>query len=544
MLLLGALRAQARTEVSISTNGDEDIKVGSCFDALPTPGYAPVYVTINNHSGQARQWVLKFQSPGYYGNGSDAVESSFTVEVENNGTRTTDLLVPMAATNGEMPLQVSVSGYGADTGSMAMIGAQSGSGKTRTPFAVMSESLGTSIWSDLKKRIDDSGQDLVGSTVNPDDLPEDWRALSGVSGMWLRIDELNRLSPAQRDAIQSWVHAGGWLMLCGASEVPKDFQYAGFGYVRTLAAVDVRQAQRTIESELPKIPEDTSEFDNKTGDPSPELTEVAPNVPLLFSVVGIFAVVVGPLNVFVVSKQKRQRLFWTTPLISVCASALLMGMIVVQDGLGGHGKRSAVVCIFPGSRNEVIVQEQLSRTGLLLGSAFKTHDPVVLRQLDLLTSGQNPPARQFKNDGTDYSGQWFESRAAQAQRVVGVFPTRAEITLVNAGDVKSNGANPIIVSSFEATLDFAVYTDDQGHQWKGTGIQTGQKVTLQPAAQLNEGMPPNLDSLGGQSLKALSWKPGSFYATSTDDRDYVATLTSIHWDTGKITYVGPVTTTP
>ena len=542
MLLLCAMNAGARTEMGISLSPDADAKitVGGCFDTLSLPGYAPVDVTINNNTGQPRQWLFQFSSPGYGMNIVNTMQSTFTVTVENNGTRTTSLLVPTSySEERRTPLGVRVTGYGVENSGQQMIGGFSSSGKTPTPFVVISESLGTALWSDLSKRLETDGKELVGSTVNPDDLPDDWRGLSGVAGMWLTGDELNHLSAPQRNALQTWVHAGGWLMLCGAAEAPRDFRFPGFGQVRILSPkLDINETRVTIKEELPAYSQ-VGHF------PAPQrFSEVRPNVPLLFCLMGLFAVVVGPVNVFVFARQRRERLFWTTPVISLGVSALLMAMIVMQDGAGGHGLRNAVVYLFPESRNEVLIQEQISRAGLLLGSAFQTRDPVCMQQLVIPTTGPAARGRALQNTGSAYSGEWFTSRAAQAQRIVAVLPTRAEITLLNASDVRAKNAAPVIVSSFADTLDSLVYTDDQSRPWWATGIHTGQKTTLQLMDKPTNGFRDGVSYLTSPSLRLLAKQPGYFRATSPEGRDYVATLNSIHWEDGEVTYIGPVTATP
>ncbi len=547
-LVACAMTAQARTEVTVMLKPDAAAKitVGSCFDTLSMAGYVPIDVTINNSSGQTRQWTLQFTGPqGYFGmNGGNTLKSTFTVSAENNGTRTIALLVPTnLGGNGQMPMDLMVTGYGAESGIEESLGGRPSSGKSGTPFAVISESLGTSIWSELTKRIDNDGADLLGSTVNPDDLPEDWRGLSGVSGLWLKGDELARLSAAQRSAILTWVHTGGWLMLYGTAQPPADFLSTGFGQVRCVpdTVINLDETELTITRHLPEH-RDQSELAALPR--TTELTEVRPNVPLLFGFMGLFATVVGPVNIFVLARRRRERLFWSTPLISLVASALLMGMIVMQDGLGGHGIRTAAVCVFPDSHTEVVMQEQLSRSGLLLGSAFQTADPVNMWQLDLSTPVSDSPQRELVNEGTSFSGGWFSSRAAQGQRLVAVTPTRAEITLTNASDARDKGAAPAIVSSFPGTLDALVYTDNQNREWLGRNVQTGQKQTLQP---LNQAEDPTRDAvldLPNNAIRKLAATQGYFRAESADGPEEVATLPAIHWTSKGITYVGPVTATP
>lgn len=548
IVLMGAASAEARmkTDISLRANAQATISIGCCFDNVCMDGYAPIDVTINNHSGQPRQWSFTFSSPAYVSEAMDTMGSTFTVTVENNGTRTFPLMTPMGPVErGGIPLMVSIAGYGVDGSTTAGLGGRSWSGKQPTPFVVISESLGTPIWSTLSSMVDSQAFDLTGSTVNPDDLPEDWRGLSGVAGLWLTGDELNRLSAAQRDAIQTWVHMGGWLMLCNVKDVPRDLQVAGFGRVLTVPApLDVKQTSGILDA--------LSAYDGLSNNykhpPAGDLGPVRPNVPLLSGFMGLFAIVVGPVNVFVLARRRRERLFWTTPLISLCASGLLMGMIVMQDGPGGHGVRSALVFVFPDSRSEVVRQEQISRTGLLLGSAFQTRDPVCMRQLTVDNDGSlktvfvatySMHGRALRIDGTACSGDWFISRAAQAQRIVAVTPTRAEIAVLNPAEARA-GAAPVIVSSFRETLDTLDYTVDSAHRWEGKEVRTGQKQTLQPSPW-KFSVPDQLPNPPSDAIERFSHEPGYFAATSHEGGSYIETLGAIHWKDEPVTYVGPVT---
>jgi len=93
---------------------------------------------------------------------------------------------------------------------------------------------------------------------------------------------------------------------------------------------------------------------------------------LIFGFILIFALVVGPLNLFVFASGKnRPRLFWTTPLISLIGAGLLAALMIVQDGFGGTGARTTLAVLLPQDKKMAVIQEQVSRTGILLGQPFR-----------------------------------------------------------------------------------------------------------------------------------------------------------------------------
>jgi hypothetical protein len=525
LLLIGVWPAAARLQETVPMEADSgvDMTVSSCFDSVTPGGFTPVDVTINNHSGAARRWEITFSSPGYFYGGTNRTQSVFSLTVENNLTRTTTLLVPIGAlarvgveAGRPNPLQVTVTGHGARTAFVQLLGGR-GSGKTPSSFIVISESLGTPIWSALSARLQSFSVDLEGSTVKLDDLPEDWRGLTGVAALWLTADELSHLSAGQRQAVQTWVRTGGQLVICGTKSPPADFRDTGFGRVKIFELPTLQVGDLANELRTTRAPFDIGAFPK-----SQRLEAVKPNVPLLAGFMGIFAAVVGPFNIFVLARRHRERLFWTTPLISVGASGLLALIIILQDGIGGSGIRIAAVHLFPDSHSAVLIQKQISRTGLLLNSAFEIRDPVWMEAVE--ADPEKPsPGRNLRMTGRIFDQGWFASRALQAQRIVTVLSTRAEITLTNQSET-ANGAAPVVVSSFDEPLQELLYTDDHHQSWRGSDLRTGQKQSLQQ------------DKRGGPEPA-----PGFFSATAEHSAEHLATLDSIRWKDEALTYTGPVT---
>src|SRR5690606_18267044 len=110
----------------------------------------------------------------------------------------------------------------------------------------------------------------------------------------------------------------------------------------------------------------------------------------LFVVVLIaFGLLVGPVNLFVFAKSgQRHRLFITTPIISLATCALLILLILIQDGTGGRGERIVLMEVRPDAdeNRAYLHQEQVSRTGVLLGSSFELKESAVISPVPLADS--------------------------------------------------------------------------------------------------------------------------------------------------------------
>lgn len=518
-------KAEMQMRMAMEPGARANITIGCCFDNPPPTGYAPLTVTINNFSGAAQRWNFDFARESYPFASTSSMYCHAAVAVENNAERAIALLTPLGAdTDGMTPLTATIRGYGFAAGASQSFPEGARSGQPVTQYIVLSKSLGSKLWSSIEQSVKDSKHQLIGSLVDPQNLPEDWRGLSGVSVMWLTGAELDLLSPAQRRAVRDWVRAGGALKLCGAADFPRDFQPPGFG--------DVQLARAPLEADAVAAAawSRAAPREGIFGAPSMRhpagFAPVAPNVPVLIGFMVLFAAVAGPVNIFAFAgRRRRHRLFWTTPLLSLSASGLLVVFILLQDGMGGKGVRSAVIHLVPREHCEVLVQEQTSRTGLLLGSAFETRDPALIQQIsDELRVGR-AHKRSLQTDGSSYGGDWFASRALQTQRIIAVIPTRGEISLLNAREMQQGDAPPVILSSFSSALDEIVYLDSRHRKWKGTDVRTGVKQTLVPTN-------------AGPALADAD----TFSATARDPSAFIGTLQSIRWQDQPVTYLGPVTT--
>jgi hypothetical protein len=259
-----------------------------------------------------------------------------------------------------------------------------------------------------------------------------------------------------------------------------------------------------------------------------------------------FGVLVGPVNLFYLAgPRQRHRLFWTTPLISVAGGALLVLLMVVQDGIGGSGARRVLAIMAPGQRKTALVQEQVSRTGVLLGSSFSIPEPVWITQVSLSDPTVfNPMAnrsREFTESGDLRSGEWFASRSVQGQLTQVVRPSRGGVEFY-----PSAGSAPAVVSSLAAPLREVFVVDENGKVWKGQDVVAGVKKTLGASSQaeLNEWLLQKVDAEMGPVAKNLvhqmrNEREQAFAISDQADAFAIPTLKSIRWSNQSVVFVGP-----
>lgn len=265
----------------------------------------------------------------------------------------------------------------------------------------------------------------------------------------------------------------------------------------------------------------------------------------------IFGVLVGPVNLFYFAGAgRRHRLFFTTPLISLGASAVLIMVIMFQDGSGGSGSRAALIEIRPEDNSAYVRQFQVSRTGVLFGGGFVTEDLSLVTPL-ILSPSRWTRLKPFDFSGSEgqhltapdplaYGGDWFQSRSEQAQLIETIRPGRGRLEL------KPGGGPPVIVSSLNCRLDQVFYTDAAGKVWTANApLTTGGTATLREAVEhefenflrdQTKLFPMGaFDSSGNGKFIALSKDPQAGFASS---------LKSIKWQDDLAILHGPLTAHP
>ena len=264
-----------------------------------------------------------------------------------------------------------------------------------------------------------------------------------------------------------------------------------------------------------------------------------PLVPIM-CFLGLLAIFAGPLNLMVFAGPgRRARLFWTTPAISLVATLILLALIFLRDGFGGRGGRRVLALLLPGQNALAIVQEQFSRTGVLLSGGFPIAEPSWMRPVGnvVLDGGFH------EIDDAWRSGDWFRSRADQAFVIQAVRPSRAGI------EVAHGAGPPAVISSIELPLERVFVIDAEGKFWTAADVGTGERRPLEPstAADYDTWLNEHGADAGPVRLRALEAVrgiPGHAYADAKAAGSVaVRTHPAIRWESERVLFAGPFTRT-
>lgn len=553
------------------------------FESSPQSGFIPVQVKIANERNERLSWTFSFTS----GRANQEVRNQFSemVSVGPMQTRETYLFVSRSGLEGNQysygNLWGTVSGPGiSDRG--VNLSSSYRSGGVPTGFVAMSQSLAGDSWSKLETQLKTStskvnatnmigstrvassrttGRGLRGSPVDLRELPPDERALSGVAGLFLKDGDWAALEPALQMSIVHWLHGGGQLIVVSGEEerpalaglnLPAGTEKIvpmGFGKVEFL---------RLLNGELP-IPEaaaavialDNAPFPVWQVDYSPGVWTLPAwvgwpqlNVGLIIGFVCIFAMVIGPINLYwLAPASRRHRLFFTVPALSALASLGLIGVIAIGDGFGGIGGRNVILCLNAGENRLALLQEQVSRSRLLLGRTFKV-DPQTQLALIAPEERGNDSREVARGQGGEAGGDWFKSRAVQMHFLKTSMPSRAEVVLVSSDDATKP---PTLLSSVPGTLREVFFMDASGRYWHASELPTGRPVVLTASSRKDyeAGMKQVSESLSRSfqvAVEDAAHRPGYFYALAEPSAEWpLATLPSIEWEKETIFAFGPCT---
>jgi hypothetical protein len=452
--------------------------LSTCFWEAAPDGFFPLRVEMRNDADRRRDWTLQMRAEGDLGSG-ETFESGQTLSLGPRETRVLDLAVPLrpthTATSVYSQLQLSIEGPGAPVHDVTLFMSRhylpySSGPHMYSPWIGMSESVASSYWEPTKSTLTSrSATELLGSRFDPACLPSDGRTYKGFAALALGADEWHDAAPETRRAIEQWVIGGGQLWVVGGAP---DAGSLGFGAIRSVPA-DAPPASAL--ADLAAEPALARGDDYTSWPLLAQLPAPALRKGILFSFLCGFAFVVGPINLFGLCRGKRRhRVVWTTPVLSTAAS-LLMGIgILLQDGTGAVGQRLVVVGLLPARHEEIVLQEQLARSGLLLNGAFAIAEPLAMEPLQITPENRQRRVSRLVRDGDVFSGDWFTSRSLQGHYLETIRPSRARFEML-----AEEGGTPQLLSTVPDTLDDVYLRDAADHLWHAASVSPGRKAALE-----------------------------------------------------------------
>ena len=544
------------------TKTDTHVEVLALFSKPSPGGYLPVRVKIANNLTTPRSVQLAFDSGTNYSQGNQAA-SSFGFSAAAGKTVTRDILVPLSPSSGSSSwggnLEVRMSGsMGQATYSLAALNNSS------EPAVLLSEALFTPNASSLDAAAGSGGssrgRNEFSAKFDPRQLPDSWLAFSGYDSVLMTDTDWGNTPASSRNAILSWVRLGGQLVIYTNSNadqkslgIPEDASF-GTAVVKTIPSdlkLDAKATLALVGKQNPNKSRNSGIKSDFSGSwpLQKHFGSQTFRYGLFIAVLIVFAIIVGPVNLFVFAKSgQRHKLFITTPLISLVASLILIALIIVQDGFGGYGMRRVLMEVRPdGDQNAAYLhQEQFSRTGVLTGSRFTLAEPCYFSPVPIATSrwarhtnsgGSRGNFNLQPDDGKlKVSGDWFQSRSEHGHIVTAVVPTR--------GRIEQAGEPDTLLSTFEFPIATLFYHDKDGKWFRADTITTGKRFRLTPIefSMVDPAVQKEIAAFAKrnqQLVRRIYQRPGCYIAV-TAAAPGIATHPGIRWQETRTVITGAV----
>jgi len=333
---------------------------------------------------------------------------------------------------------------------------------------------------------------------------ENWLAYTRYDAILLTPADLNELTVSSEftrrilRAIWRYAEAGGVVGIVGGSkpDLPKAWDRPGtrdaasgwtvyglgFGVCLHHQEVNSQNWQREDWSLLqqnaktsnnPWLNEPTTRDANSS---FPVVEDQGVPVGGLFALMFLFAIVIGPVNLTILSRIKRRIwMLWTVPTISALTCFSVLGYMILAEGWSGHARVAGVTLL-----------DQIEERATTLGRAAY-YSP--LTPSDGLRFAEEVEVSAYGNDHSssensctlDWVGQQHLARGWVTARVPAHYRLRRSETQAKQRLVLSRSRDGTIsvVNALGTNLSKLALADEKGHLYVASGpIPAGQEATL------------------------------------------------------------------
>lgn len=533
----------------MDANGNS-LRITSPFSSTPAEGLYPVVVEMTSQSRAAR-WSVNQNTFGY-----GKFRRNMVFECPPGETRRAMVLLATSGTGNSymdgINLEIITVGV---RDSLRMERTGQGPGLDDTL-------VGEKALSDLSKHLHRTT--VIEFTTGL--APTDWRAYAGYRSVVVSDQEWRDMDPGARVAIGHYAKSGGTVVVIVPDESaastlpgfpkpddPNRPGRVGLGKALTLLKADANDKTLTTainKSGSENFPsgsttERVGEWKRNAPEFFPQKSSTLTSLLMLVVLVG-FAILIGPVNLFVLAPAKRRhRLFFSVPVIALSTSALLLIFVLLSDGLGGKGHRFLLIENRPADGEAVnhVIQYQTSRCGVLFSTGFTSGVSAIIQ--DLGNDSMNfrrAPSGEAKEliaepDNLEGAGAWFVSRTSQHYRVAATVPGRGRI------EIRGSGASAKLTSTFAYAIDALWFRDKEGNWWKSGPLKMGEPggveavAATEPRTEWMDRLRQAPTEITNRANEAAQ-RRGSFIAF-TSAPEAVATHSSIDW-TDQAVVTGPL----
>jgi hypothetical protein len=371
----------------------------------------------------------------------------------------------------------------------------------------------------------------VDFVLEPSRVPSNWLGFTSLRAVVIGSQEWTQLGEDQKSALRAWTACGGDLFLAdgdirtimptaatpaAGAEPPVHAYFFGRIHAPTSASITDAGLAKVL-GDAEKLQDDNWALPaNRARDwatiaprgfrlPIPGIEGVPARA--YFSILIVFAFLIGPVNYWILWRRRQQVLFvLTAPFISAIFIVLLAGYVVVGEGLSVSG-RIVSFTMLDELRKQAATRASLSlyAAGMTPGGGLTFPRDVAVFSLGL--DGKGTRERQLLDltAAQQFSGGLIEARSPTNFEEIGVRAVRERLTFSHDG----SGVN--VVNGLGAPLRLLLYrTGGQLYILRET-LADGGKATLSAGAVAGRDVVPTDLPTAGRLMHLIDNQPDGTY---------------------------------
>jgi len=334
---------------------------------------------------------------------------------------------------------------------------------------------------------EDSGIIAVRPPVAPASWSANWMHYTGFAGILLTPTDWNELAPPVQTALLRYVEAGGALTFVGGQPTglpvmrqltdfaPVPAAAHGFGFVTLVPDKIDSDTLNTLELcwRTSELSSGSMWAANDMITPIPLLEDQSLPLKSLFSLLVVFAVVGGPVNLWVLAKkQRRLWIFWTLPLLGIITAVILVGSVIVSEGWVRIQKTTSMTLLDERTGEAATIGWTGFYSTLAPDGDVRFESGTEVRPMFM--AGE---AHTDWTDGQRFVAGWIGSRLARGFVVRKVEPRRERLP------VRREAGHLVAINGLGATIRELWVADQYGAAWVARDVPAGKEVVLTRSGQ-------------------------------------------------------------
>lgn len=318
----------------------------------------------------------------------------------------------------------------------------------------------------------------------------DWLGYSRFDGVAVTPEDLAEMTSQTQAALRRYVECGGTLVIVGSRTVDdrfrsgpgpagSDCQYLGFGVVLAVSSIDDTRVKEAVkQTQLPWLQTWTS---RQMEEAFPVVEGSSVSVRGLIVLMIVFAVLIGPVNLVVLSRRNRRIwMLWIIPAVSLVACVAVFGYSLISEGWYAR-VRSDVVTILDESQSRATT---IGWTGYYApltpgeGLGFDATTEISPEGLDEESYGPGRSGGGSSRSIDLTSGQrlvdgWISARVPTALRVRDNQTRRERLTVRYEPD-----GTPVVGNALGGAIKELYLADASGLIWRASRVRDTAEVRL------------------------------------------------------------------